>query len=80
MPHVTPDTVDSIIGEIYQKVNLLYAKEQDPYETGYVTCNYKHDLLKLLWFLEDTVKKCNTYVGEEKWYQSRTMELLKRKE
>lgn len=67
------------ITEIYRLIDLVYSKEQDPSENKHVTCNYKRYLLQLLWFLEDTIKKCNTYDGEEKWYQARTLELLKRK-
>lgn len=76
---INPTNLTLDIAEIYKLINQLAAKEKDPYETGFVTCNFKHDLLKLLWFLEDTIKKCDTYSMEDKWYQERTMELLKRK-
>ena len=76
---IGPPDVNLDVADIYKLVNRLVARENDPFESEHVTCNYKHDLLKLLWFLEDTIKKCSTYSTESKWYQERTMELLKRK-
>jgi hypothetical protein len=45
----------------------IYHKATDNYETGFVTFEYKKQLLELKWFLDEALTKCSTYAGEEEW-------------
>ena len=44
-----------------------FHQAMDKYETGFVTFEYKKQLLELLWFLEEALPQCSTYAGEEEW-------------
>jgi len=53
---------------------------RDTHETGFVTSQYKRQLVELKWFLEDLIDTVGYFTGEEQWNQERTIQLLKRKE
>ena len=58
----------------------LAHEAKSPYETGFVTVQYKRQLVELRWFLEDLINDIGYFAGEESWDQERTLQLLKRKE
>ncbi len=45
----------------------IYHKATDMYETGFITWEYKKQLLELKWFLDEVLPKCSTYAGEAEW-------------
>lgn len=45
----------------------IFHKANDKYETGYVTFEYKKQLLELKWYLEEVLPKCSVYAGESEW-------------
>jgi len=53
---------------------------RDIHETGFVTVQYKRQLVETKWFLEDLINDIGYFSGEEQWDQERTLQLLKRKE
>ena len=53
---------------------------RSPYETGFVTVQYKRQLVEMKWFLEDLIEDIGHFAGEESWEQERVVQLLKRKE
>ena len=44
-----------------------FHKAMDKYETGFITWEYKKQLLELQWFLEEALPQCSTYAGEAEW-------------
>jgi hypothetical protein len=36
---------------------------------GFVTWGCKQDLYEILWFVEDKLRRCSTYAGEEDFLQ-----------
>ena len=44
-----------------------FHKAMDKYETGFITWEYKKQLLELKWFLDEALPKCSTYAGEAEW-------------
>lgn len=58
----------------------LAFEAKSPYETGFVTVQYKRQLVEMKWFLEDLIDGIGYFAGEESWEQDRTLQLLKRKE
>ena len=64
------------------RINLrqLANEARSPYETGFVTSQYKRQLVEMKWFLEDLINDIGYFAGEEEWEQERTVQLLKRKE
>ena len=45
----------------------IFHKANDHYETGFITWEYKKQLLELLWYLEEVIPQCSTYEGEKEW-------------
>ena len=45
----------------------IFHKANDHYETGFITWEYKKQLLELQWYLEEVIPKCSVYAGEEEW-------------
>lgn len=58
----------------------LAAEARSPYETGFVTVQYKRQLVEMKWFLEDLIEDIGYFAGEEQWDQERMLQLLKKKE
>jgi len=51
----------------------------DTHETGFVTVQYKRQLVEMKWFLDDLIDSIGYFAGEEQWDQERTMQILQRK-
>jgi len=62
------------------KLNQLAHAARDTHETGFVTMQYKRQLVEMKWFLDDLLDTVGYFAGEEQWEQERTLQLLKRKE
>ena len=58
----------------------LALSARDTHETGFVTVQYKRQLVEMKWFLDDLLDTVGYFAGEEQWEQERTLQLLKRKE
>jgi len=70
---------ESDIALVKRTVNQLVSKARDPYYTGFVSCEYKHDLLELKWYIEDALDRCPSFGDvEEEWQKQRVLQLLKK--
>jgi len=65
-------SVQSIKNEI-QKISFA---ESDSNMTGFVTWKCKKDLYEVLWYAEDALDKCGTYVDEDEFIKSREQQKL----
>jgi hypothetical protein len=45
----------------------IFYQATDNYETGFITWEYKKQLLELKWFLDEALPQCSTYAGEDEW-------------
>jgi len=73
--------MDSIeLEKIRIQLRQLAWDAKAPYETGFVTSQYKRQLVEMKWYIEDLLENIGHFVGEEKWEQERVVQLLKRKE
>ena len=52
----------------------------DVHETGFITVQYKRQLVEMKWFIEDLIEDVGYFAGEESWDQERLIQLLKRKD
>ena len=52
----------------------------DVYETGFVTVQYKRQLVEMKWFIEDLLDNVSYFAGEEAWEQERLVQVLKKKD
>jgi len=53
---------------------------KDVHETGFVSVQYKRQLVEMKWFLEDLIEDIGYFSGEESWQAERTLQLLRKKE
>ena len=58
----------------------LASEAKSPYETGFVTVQYKRQLVEMKWFLEDLIEGIGYFCGEEQWEQERLVQVLKKRE
>jgi hypothetical protein len=47
-----------------------------PYNDGFVQWGIKQELYELKWLLDETLKKCSTFAGEEQWLKEREQEKI----
>jgi hypothetical protein len=73
-----PDSIE--LERIRISLRQLAHDARDIHETGFVTVQYKRQLVEMKWFIEDLLDTVGYFVGEEQWEQDRLVQLLKRKE
>ena len=75
------DLRDSIeLERIRITLRQLAHAANDVHETGFITVQYKRQLVELKWFVEDLLEDVGYFAGEELWEQERLVQLLQRKE
>lgn len=57
--------IDWSVNDIKNEINKISWAESDPLMDGFVTWGCKKDLYEILWFVEDKLRRCSTYAGEE---------------
>jgi len=72
------DTIE--LERVRQVLRQLAHSARDTHETGFVTVQYKRQLVEMKWFLDDLLDTVGYFAGEEQWEQERLVQLLKRKE
>ncbi len=69
------------VSNVYNQINAAVAEVRSPYNDGYSAFFSKQDLYQIYWHLEDALRKCPTFVGEEEWLREqekkRVVEYLK---
>jgi hypothetical protein len=55
------------VGDIVSQINAATYECTSPYNDGFVGWGYKQDLYKIKFILEDALRRCPTYVGEDEW-------------
>lgn len=54
----------------------IAAAARTPYETGFVSAQYKKELVELKWFIEDLLEEIGYFAGEEEWEKERMLQVL----
>lgn len=69
------------VEDIVRQINSAYYACTDPRMDGFVTWGYKQDLYRIKCILDDAIKKCPTFYGEEEWLReqekTRVIKILK---
>ena len=68
--------VDWSLSEIKNNVDKIAYAENDRYMDGNVTWKCKQELYEVLWYVEDKLAKCSTYVGEEEFVKAREFQKM----
>ena len=62
--------------DICSEIQRITFAATDPREDGYVSWGCKQDLYEILWFVEDELSKCSTYVDEKEFVKRREQNKL----
>jgi hypothetical protein len=65
-------SADQVISELQK----IYFATTDPRMDGFVTWGCKQDLYRVQFALEDMMKRCPKYHGEQEWLDERQKELV----
>jgi hypothetical protein len=55
------------VGNVAQQINSAAYECMSPYNDGFTGFYTKQDLYRIKWILEDALKRCPTYAGEDEW-------------
>jgi hypothetical protein len=60
---------DWSVRDIKNEISKISWAESNPRMDGFVTWGCKQDLYEILWFVEEKLRRCSTYTGEEDFLQ-----------
>ncbi len=63
--------IDWSIRKVKNQIDKIVLAATDPKMDGFNTWGAKQDLYKILWYAEDKLKECSTYVDEEEFVKKR---------
>ena len=70
------------VNRIVQELHSCASQVNNAYNDGFVSWGCKQDLYRVKFALEDMLRRCNTFAGEQEWLQEmeakRTWEILKK--
>ena len=55
------------VADVARQINSAAYECASPYNDGYTGFYTKQDLYRIKWILEDALKRCPSFVGEEEW-------------
>lgn len=68
--------------EVSRQINSAAAECSSSYTDGFLGWGYKQDLYRIKWILEDALKRCPSFSGEDEWVKEqekqRLMDILKK--
>lgn len=62
--------------DICSAIQRITFAATDPRQDGYVSWGCKQDLYEILWFVEDELEKCSTYIDEDEYVKRREQNKL----
>jgi hypothetical protein len=69
------------VANIAQQINAAAYECISPYNDGYTSFYTKQDLYRIKWLIDDALKRCPTYAGEDEWLREqekkRVIKILK---
>jgi hypothetical protein len=60
---------DWSVTDITNHISKIAWAESDKHMDGFVTWGCKQDLYQILWFVENKLRNCSTYAGEEEFVE-----------
>jgi hypothetical protein len=71
--------IDWSKSDIKQEISKITWAATEPRMDGFVRWGRKQDLYELLWFVQEQLDMCGTYVGEEEFVKQHEEEVRERK-
>jgi hypothetical protein len=67
---------DWSLPQVKDNIDKIAWGESDKNMDGYVTWGCKQDLYQILWYVEDALDKCSTYVDEQEYTKRRDQQKI----
>jgi len=64
------------IDQIISGIHSARWQCSDPRMDGYTTWGIKQDLYQIKWIVDESLKRCPTYAGEEQWLKEQEQKRL----
>ena len=64
------------VGEVERQLYMMYAGATDRYETGWNNWPCKQDLYRVKFLVDELLKDCPNFVGEEEWLREQEAERI----
>ena len=66
---------DWSLKDIKTEISKISWAESDPRMDGFVTWGCKQELYEILWYVEEKLRKCSTYAGEDNFLKEHDKEM-----
>jgi hypothetical protein len=66
---------DWSLKDIKTEISKISWAESDPRMDGFVTWGCKQELYEILWYVEEKLRKCSTYAGEDDFLKEHDKEM-----
>ena len=66
---------DWSLKDIKTEISKISWAESDPRMDGFVTWGCKQELYEILWYVEEKLRKCSTYAGEDDFLKENDKEM-----
>ena len=66
---------DWSLKDIKTEISKISWAESDPRQDGFVTWGCKQELYEILWYVEEKLRKCSTYAGEDDFLKEHDKEM-----
>jgi len=66
---------DWSLKDIKTEISKISWAESDPRVDGFVTWGCKQELYEILWYVEEKLRKCSTYAGEDDFLKEHDKEM-----
>ena len=66
---------DWSLKDIKNEISKISWAESDPRMDGFVTWGCKQELYEILWYVEEKLRKCSTYAGEDNFLKEHDKEM-----
>lgn len=67
---------DWSLKDIKTEISKISWAESDPRMDGFVTWGCKQELYEILWYVEEKLRKCSTYAGEDDFLKEHDKKMM----
>jgi len=66
------------VPDIARQINTLAHEANSPYNDGFIGWGCKQDLYRIKWIVEDAIKRCSVFAGEEEFLKKHDQQMVER--
>lgn len=65
-----------MINQIISGINKIFYTIDDPNNDGFTQFRYKQYLYEIKWYVDEKLKSCSNFYGEEEWLEEKEKERM----